>query len=76
VERGNVAMPAARFAVPTVVPLSEKITDPVGVLTGEEIVAIRVTVFCIRTGFGEAVSPATATPLFTVMEWVASAATA
>ena len=69
-------MPAFRVAVPIGVPLSEKTTEPVGVPTAEPIVAVRVTVFCTRTGFGEAVSPAAGTPLFTVTERLTSVAAA
>jgi hypothetical protein len=68
-------MPAFRVAVPIAVPPSEKTTEPVGVPAEEPIVAVRVTGFCTRTGFGEAVNPAAGAPLFTVMECVTSVAT-
>jgi hypothetical protein len=69
-------MPPARFAVPSVVPLSEKTTDPVGVPTEDATVAVRVTVFCTKIGFGEAVNPAAGAPLFTVIDRVTSVAAA
>jgi hypothetical protein len=76
VEVVRVALPPLRFAVPSVVPLSENVTEPVGVLTEEETVAVSVTVFCARTGLGEAASPAEGAILLTVIEWVTSVAAA
>ena len=76
VEMFSVAMPPLRLAVPTVVAPSEKTTEPVGVLTVEETVAVRVTTLCANAGFGDAVNPATETILLTVIECVTSAAAA
>jgi hypothetical protein len=74
VEIVSVAMPALRFAVPSAVPPSEKTTEPVGILTGEEAVAVKVTTLCANTGFGDAVTPTAGAILLTVIERVTSAA--
>ena len=66
VEMLKVAAPPLRLAVPSVVPPSENVTEPVGVLAEDETVAVRVTAFCTRTGFGEAVSPTAGAALLTV----------
>jgi hypothetical protein len=72
----SVALPPLRLAVPSVVAPSEKTTEPVGVLTIEETVAVRVTILCANAGFGDAVNPATGTILLTVIECVTSVAAA
>jgi hypothetical protein len=76
VEELKVAMPPLRLAVPSVVPLSEKVTEPVGVPIEEATVAVKVTAFCTRTGFGEAVNPVEGAILLTVIDCVICAAEA
>ena len=70
VEIVRVAVPEVRLAAPRGVPPSEKVTEPVGVLTEEETVALSVIVFCTKTGFGETVNPAEGAILLTVTDWV------
>ncbi len=75
VEMASVAMPALRFDVPIVVVPSEKTTDPLGVPAEDVTVAVRVTAFWIKTGFGDAASATTGAALLTVMDcvtWVAA----
>jgi hypothetical protein len=76
VETLKAATPAVRLTVPSVVVPSEKTTEPVGVPPGPETVAVIATAFCTNTGLGEAVSPATAAALLTVIECVTSVAAA